>query len=589
MHAHRLLFVLALSLLAFPALAAVDHPSAYLPIMPDPKAEARTVVITGHDLTIEDVMAVARGGAKVRFSPEAIAQAEAGAALQAEGDAEGISIYGVNRGAGALREQRAVRGAEGNLLGARASARLGALPEIDDEALVRAFLLIQANHIPYNAANGDYMRMLTELLNRRVTPVMYSRGTLGEGDLFLTSNFNATMVGRGDAYFNGQRMSAAQALAAAGLKPLTTPTGGGTTNAYAGALAAFLVADGREALEWADLTLGLDLEAMNSSITPLVLPVQQRRPFPWVNWEAAKMLEMIKGSYLFQMDDKRILQDPESLRASYIRTGSAWQAWAALRDAVSLQINSGEQNPVYILDVKPDSSWAMATPWLEKYHVKGGPLSHGRSGYILSSANWDPYPMTNDVEAFNTALANLGSAIAQRVERFSDRTPTPFFTGVKPADVLTPEQKANSPALSEAFFTFGDLWKEMETLTQSVSPDSGGEDAGVADLEANTRLKASRGRQSVDLLMQMLAYDMITSTYWLDVRRTQDDARDFGGPTTAAWSALRKELPWQETPDDRVDLPYGVIAYRFMLANPARSFFSAGPPMPATAPLPVAK
>jgi histidine ammonia-lyase len=238
-----------------------------------------------------------------------------------------------------------------------------------------------------------------------------------------------------------------------------------------------------------------------------------------------------------------------------------------LRDAVSLQINSGEQNPVYILDVKPDSSWAMDTPWLEKYHVKGGPLSHGRSGYILSSANWDPYPMTNDVEAFNTALANLGSAVAQRVERFSDRTPTPFFTGVKPTDVLMPEQKANSPALSEAFFTFGDLWKEMETLTQSVSPDSGGEDAGVA----------------------MLAYDMITSTYWLDVRRTQDGTRDFGGPTTAAWSALRKELPWQQTPDDRVDLPYGVIAYRFMLANPARSFFSGGPPMPATAPLPVAK
>lgn len=581
----RFLIILAsaLSVFSAPALAAVEHPSAYLPITPDPKAQARVVVLNGHDLTIDDVMAVARGGAKVRFSPEAIAQAEAGAALQAEGDAEGVSIYGVNRGAGALREQPvARRGGTDNLQGARAAARLGALPEIDDEALVRAFLLIQANHIPYNAANGEYMTLLTELLNRRVTPVMYSRGSLGEGDLFLTSNFNATMVGRGDAYFNGRRMSAAQGLAAAGLKPLATSTGGGTTNAYAGALAAFLVADGRDALEWADLTLGLDLEAMNSSITPLVPAVQQRRPFPWVNWEAAKMLEMIKGSYLFQMDGKRILQDPESLRASYIRTGSAWQAWADLRDAVTIQINSGEQNPVYILDVKPDSNWAMSTPWLEKYHVKGGALSNGRSGYILSGANWDPYPMTNQVEAFNLALANLGSAVAQRVERFSDRTPTPFFTGVKPSDVLTPEQRADSPALSEAFFTFGDLWKEMETLTQSVSPDSGGEDAGVADLEANTRLKANRGRQAVDLFMQMLAYDMITSTYWLDVRRAQDGARDFGRPATAAWTALRQELPWRQRADERVDLPYGVIAYRFMLANPARSFFPGGPPMPAT-------
>jgi histidine ammonia-lyase len=301
------------------------------------------------------------------------------------------------------------------------------------------------------------------------------------------------------------------------------------------------------------------------------------------------MLEMIRGSYLFDNDPKRILQDPESLRASYIRTGSAWQAWAAMRDAVTMQINSGEQNPAYILDVKPDSSWTLSTPWLEKYHVKGGPLNGGRSGYILSNANWDPYPMTNTVEAFNLALANMGSAIAQRIERFSDRTPTPFFTGIKPTDVLTPEQKANSPALSEAFFTFGDLWKEMETLTQSVPPDSMGEDAGVADLEANTRLKASRGRQAVDLLMQILSYDLITSTYWLDVRKAQYGKPDFGAPVTAVWTGLRKVLPWQQAADERVDLPYGVIAYRFMLDNPATSFFNGGPPMPATSALPVAQ
>src|SRR5262249_834729 len=148
-------------------------------------------------------------------------------------------------------------------------------------------------------------------------------------------------------------------------------------------------------------------------------------------------------------------------------------------------------------------------------------LNGGRSGYILSGANWDPMPMTNEVEYFNIAMANLGSATAQRIERFSDRTPTPFFTGIKPTDVLTPEQKANSPALSEAFFTFGDLWKEMETLTQSVPPDSLGEDSGVADLESNSRLKASRGLQAVNLFMQILSYDLITSTYWIDVRKAE--------------------------------------------------------------------
>ena len=584
----RLILAAALALAVSAGQALAAAPPAYRPISPSPQAEQRTIVLTGHDLTIEDVMAVARDGAKVRFAPEAIAQAEAGQALQDEGNAEGVAIYSVNRGSGALREQAADAETRGNLAGARASVRLGALPEIDDEALVRAFLVIQANHMPYNAARGPYMTMLTEMLNRRVTPVMYSRGTIGEGDLFLTFNYNGTMTGRGDAYYQGKRMTAAQALTAAGLKPLTVQTGGGTTNAYATAIAAFLTADGGEALRWSDLTLGIDLEAMNSSITPLVPPVQARRPFSWVNWEASKLLDMLRGSYLFQNDPKRILQDPESLRASYIRTGAAWQAWAALRDAVNQQINSGEQNPAYILDVKPDSHWALSTPWLEKYHVKGGPLDGGRSGYILSNANWDPEPMTNQIEAFNIALANLGSAVAQRIERFSDRTPTPFFTGVKPTDVLTPEQKANSPALSEAFFTFGDLWKEMETLTQSVPPDSMGEDAGVADLESNSRLKASRGLQAVNLYMQILSYDLITATYWLDVRKAQDGQRDFGPAVTATWTGLRKVLPWQQPADERADLPYGVIAYQFMLDHPARGFFSGGPPMPATAPINVA-
>ena len=94
----------------------------------------------------------------------------------------------------------------------------------------------------------------------------------------------------------------------------------------------------------------------------------------------------------------------------------------------------------------------------------------------------------------------------------------------------------------------------METLTQSVPPTSMGEDAGVADLESNSRLKASRGLQATGLFMQILAYDMITSTYWLDVRKAQDGQRDFGPAPTALWMGLRKVLPWQQPADDRVGL-----------------------------------
>lgn len=545
-------------------------------------AESTVVTLTGHDLTIEQVVAVARHGAQVRYSPEAVERAVAGRELRAEAGAENVPVYGLNRGPGALREVKVKRDEQRELTFARGGAREGVLPEIVDEDLIRAFLVIRANSVPFEVATPEFMQLLVELLNKRVTPVMYSRGTLGEGDLFLTNNFLATMVGRGDAWYRGKRVSAAQALKTAGLKPLAGETGGGTSNAYADALAALLVADGKEALEWADLTCAMDKLAMNSSVTPLAPGVQEKHPFKWVAWDAARIMDMLKGSYLFEDDPKRIIQDPESMRASHIRQGSAWQAWAALRDNVLVQINSGEQNPVVLLDASPGDSWELSTPQFMKYYVKGGPASHGRHGYVLSTANWDPYPMTNAIEAFTTAIANMDAAVAQRIERFSGRGPAPFFTGIYPHDVLTPEQLRLSPAVLEPYFAFMDVWAEIQNDAHSVTPEGNSADFGVADIEALSRIKAVRSREVVDLTMQLLAYDLLTSTYWLDVRKAQNAARNFAPAPTAVWTAFRKKLPWQQEPDLRPDIPYGAVAYEFLTNTPASDFYSGGPSMPGT-------
>ncbi len=578
MSVHQTIGAVAVSgaILAASAAAAAD----YHPITSH--ADGQVITLTGHDLTIEEVVAVARHGAQVRYSPEAIQRAADGDDLRAEAGAENIPVYGLNRGAGALREVQVKRDEYVQLSNARSGAKEGVLPEIADEDLVRAFLVIRANSVPFEASGPQFMQLLVDLLNERVTPVMYSRGTLGEGDLFLTSNFLATMVGRGDAYYRGVRMSAAEALKKAGLKPLSTRIGGGTSNSYADALAALLVADGKQALEWADLIHGMDKLGMNSSVTPMASLVQTKRPFKWVAWDAARIMDILRGSYLFADDPKRILQDPESMRASYIRQGSAWQAWAALRDNVLVQINSGEQNPVVLLDASPSDSWELSTPQFMKYYVKGGPLSHGRHGYILSTANWDPYPMTNAIEAFTTAVANMDAAVAQRIERFNDRGPTAFFTGIYPKDVLTAEQLRLSPALSEPYFAFMDVWAEIQNDAHSVTPEGNAADFGVADIEAFSRLKAVRARQVVDLTVQLLGYDLLTATYWLDVRKAENPARDFAPAPSAAWMAFRKVLPWQQEPDSRPDVPFGAVAYNFLKQTPASNFYRAGPAMPAT-------
>jgi histidine ammonia-lyase len=572
------------ALLAF-AWSSTATAFEYKPIAPT--MDSKTVSLTGHDLTVEAVIDVARHGAKVRFSQAAIDRAIAGRELLQEGNSEGIAMYLVNRGAGAQREVRRPAAAAANPGGRGGGQRFGALPEIDEEELVRAFMVIQANHVPYEAASAEFMQLLCDFLNKRVTPLMYSRGSLGEGDLMLTSNYLAPMYGRGTAYYEGRRMTAAQALKLAGLHPLSGPSGGGTTVAYSTAIAALLVDEGREALEWTDLIYAMDLLGMNSSVTPLATVVQAKHPVPWIRWEAAKVREILRDSYLFLDDPKRILQDPEGLRAGYIRQGSAWQAWAQLRDMVTLQMNSGEQNPVVALDASPGDSWELSTPWLMKHYVKGGPLSHGRHGFVLSNANWDPYPMTNEIEAFSIALANMAVAVAQRIERFSNRAPTAFFTAIKPEEVLTPEQFEKSPYIAEDFFTYLDVYKELQSLTQSLPPDSNASDAGVADIEAHSRLKAARGRQAVDLHMQLLGHDLLIATYWMDVRKVQEPSRSFGGPATGVWQEFRQQLPWQMSLEDRPDVPYGVTAYEFLKSHRAGAF-AASPPMPPGMSIPVA-
>src|SRR5882757_10416905 len=426
------------------ALAAPgNQPTGYQPITPTMSDD--TITLTGRDLTIEQVVDVARRGAKVQLSSEAKQRQADNYGLLLEAASEGIAVYWFNRGAGDQRETVMFSGdpmtpknkaylEKSQLQGFQLGTMFGYGPEVGEEEIVRAMMVIRANAMTSNAPSPQLSQMLVDLLNHRITPVVLSRGTLGEGDLAQLSNVGAAMVGVGDAYYQGTRMTAADALAKAGLKPIQ-PFAADTnaltsSDAYGTGIAALVVDDGRQALEWADLIYAMDLNGMNSSVTPLSTVVQRERPFKWLNWEAARVRDMLKGSYLFEDDPHRIIQDPESLRASSIRQGSAWQAWAQLRSDLLIQINSSDHNPAVRVGAAPSDSWELDTPQMRQFYVKGGPLSHGQHGFILSNANWDPYPLANEIEAFTIALANMDAAVAQRINRFTSS----FFTGIPSTD-----------------------------------------------------------------------------------------------------------------------------------------------------------
>ena len=83
----------------------------------------------------------------------------------------------------------------------RAGALYGTGPEVSEEEIVRAMMVVRANAMVYNAPSPQLSHMLMDFLNKRITPVVQSRGTLGEGDLAQLGNVGAAMVGAGDAYF----------------------------------------------------------------------------------------------------------------------------------------------------------------------------------------------------------------------------------------------------------------------------------------------------------------------------------------------------------------------------------------------------
>jgi histidine ammonia-lyase len=585
MHAHlRLrryvtLWALALSG-ACGASATALAASVYSPITPS--TAGRTITLSGHDLTIDEIVQVARYGARVELSREARQREADNYGLLLEATAEGVAVYWFNRGAGDQRETVMFEGAatsdankpkveQMQLQSFRRGAVWGFGPEVEEEEIVRAMMVVRANGMTHNAPSPQLAQMLLDLLNKRITPVVQSRGTLGEADLAQLANVGGAMVGVGEVYYQGVRMPAAKALAQAGLKPIQPFAADDnaltSSNAYATGQAALVVQDAQRALEWADLIYAMDLNGMNSSITPLSRVVQCDRPGLWLNWDAARALDMIKGSYLFDADPARIIQDPESLRASSVRQAAAWEEWSALKDAVLFQANSSDHNPAVHVGWGPQDSWELSTAQMLRYYVKGGALSHGQHGYIVSNANWDPYPMANKLENFVIALANMDVAVMLRIDRFSN----PFFTVVRASDVLP------GAARWIGGYTAVALQQEIQSLTNPVAPLGSAIVSTVEDLQAQTLIKVQRARQAVSATMDLLSIDLLGASLWMDVRKAQNPGRKFGEAPTAVWRALRKVVPLDANPAATASDEAPAAA--FIHTTDPETFYSVGLPV----------
>src|SRR5437016_5709058 len=242
------------------------------------------IVLSGDRLSLEEVGAAARGGARVEIAAAARERVRAARAVVeriAEGDAP---AYGINTGFGTLSEVSIPKGdlrkLQRNLILSH-SAGTGqplALPE------VRALMLLRANVLAggYSGIRESTLDLLVQMLEREVIPVVPGKGSVGaSGDLAPLAHLALVLIGEGEAFFKGDRLPGREALRRAGLEPVVLEAKEGLalvngTQAMQAVGALALLEAGRCA-RIADIAAAMTVESLMGSHKPLLSAIHRVR------------------------------------------------------------------------------------------------------------------------------------------------------------------------------------------------------------------------------------------------------------------------------------------------------------------------
>jgi histidine ammonia-lyase len=604
----RLYLLVGLILVGLPTtgvgVAGAQQQEGFIPI--NPTKAHKTITLTGNHMTIQDVVDIARYGAKVRIAKKHTDYMNRAYNLIIEAARQGIPVYRFNRGAGAARETVIFQGDPyseanfANLANRRLNAANGGrwradrvpyMPYVESEEIVRAMIAVRANNIMYVANGPATAQKLADLLNHRITPLVQGDGFYhGEGDLPQMGNVESAIFGYGEVFYEGERMAALDALEEAGVEPggvdpddrandMGLFRGIYSTNAYTFGQAALLIEDAKKVLDWHDLIFSVSMHGLNSSITPLsAVPQRIERPLPYGNWQAERMLDILGDSYLYDLEFEvvngqvegipRLLQDPLSYRTYAWRNGAAWRAWDELRRTTLIEINSSDHNPSTAPGIRPTDSPELQTPWFMRHYVKPTPRNtpyegfRSEGGFTLSNSNFNKTELSGNVEQFVIALTDTVHTIALRTLRIGQ----PFFSVILPGDVLSDEELARAAPQHEGSEVIGDLVAELQALTMPIPVEFDAERVHPDETTTFGSEKIAKARLALDVALRLIGQEALSATFWADVRRVQRPARSFGETPECAWDAFREVIPWQADPASRPPNP-GEIAYDFLRDN----------------------
>jgi histidine ammonia-lyase len=315
--------------------------------------------LNGQQISLPEIAAVAYGDPKVTISESARPRINAAREIIENIVARDAVVYGVNTGFGKLAEVQIphddLRALQLNLVRSHAC---GIGPPLS-EAEVRAMMLLRANVLAlgFSGIRIAVIEMLCEMLNRRVHPVIPEKGSVGaSGDLAPLAHLALTLIGEGEAFFDGSRMNSAEALQRAKLKPIALEAKeglallNGTQAMHAvGGLALFRA---KRLTNVADVAGAMTLEGLRDSPAPFDSRLQKARPHAGQKAAAAHLLSILEGSEIresHRTGDPRV-QDAYSIRCMPQVHGAVRDALAHCESVLAIESASATDNPLVFVD-----------------------------------------------------------------------------------------------------------------------------------------------------------------------------------------------------------------------------------------------
>ncbi|MEW6667271.1 MAG: histidine ammonia-lyase [Thermodesulfobacteriota bacterium] len=469
------------------------------------------ILISEAPMTLEELVAVARRGARVVLSEDSKTRIIQARNLVEQWVQEGKVIYGITTGFGALSDVRISKDETCQLQQNILMSHAAGVGRILEEEEVRSAMALRLKDFS-RGHSGIGMRpveVLLELLNQGVCPVIPEKGSVGaSGDLAPLAHLGLVLIGLGEAFYQGRRMSGSEVLARLNLAPLRLEEGEGLAlvngTQVMTAIGALAAHDAGRLSKMTDIGAAMSLEVLMGSRTEFDPRIHQVRPHPGQAAAARNLRHITRNSEIISSHkDCSRIQDAYTLRCSPQVHGASRDAIVHVTGVIEREMNSSTNNP----------------------------LIFAGSREFLLGGNFHGQPVALALDYLSMAVSELANISERRIERLVN----PQLSGL-PA-FLVREGGLNSGFMI-AQYTAASLVSENKVLCHPASVDSIPTSANKEDHVSMGMTSARKCREILQNAEVVIAIELLCAAQALDLFTNLRP----GEGTLAAYRAIRKEI-----------------------------------------------